>query len=213
MSYRITVGQYQQLQSIVPQTEFDNDLERVMHEQEIALKKLSIVFKKPVEFFEGVDFKKLREYQAFMKIIEGPTPTRVKKVFWINGTRYKASTDVETQSNEIWLSLIHYRQIGVIPNLHHILSHIYRPTFINDSKGFHPIKWMFPKLNPKKYADDFLKAKMSDVYGTFFLFLRKHRKWKAALEYSRSDLMNQLATHLTELEQMQSQKNGAGIIP
>lgn len=176
------------------------------------LLKLSIIFNKPVAYFEKLSFKILTAHLKFLKNTEGPFPSKLKKVIWIKGTRYVAQTRVSDYSTELWLSLVHYRTIGLIPNLHHILSWIYKPTFINDSEKFHPLKWMFPKLNPEKYANDFLHAKMNDVYGTFFLFLKNYQKWKVLLEYSIIRSTEILTSHMKELAAHQSQRTGDGTI-
>jgi hypothetical protein len=142
--------------------------------------RLSIVCKKPVEYFESMEFRDLNRHRAALKFLD-KLPTRSGRAIWIGFKRYRPLLKPEVHSTEIWLSLVHYRDRGVIQNLHNILAWIYKPMF------------------GKAKEEDFKRARMADVYGTFFLFCQLHSKWKAALKYSEAESLRILMEHLTEV--------------
>jgi hypothetical protein len=143
--------------------------------------RLSFVCNKPVEYFEAMEFRDLNRHRVALKFLD-KVPTRSGRAVWIGFMRYRPMLKPEEHSTETWLSLVHYRDRGVIQNLHNILAWLYKP--------------MFGQTDPEKFK----AARMADVYGTFFLFCQRHRKWKTALKYSEAQSLMILTEHLREVE-------------
>lgn len=199
---RFTVDKFIKLNEIKKETltSLEGSVEHAIEKADNLNRRLAVFYNKPIERFEAMNFKKLEQYGKWMAICENRLPKKVKKVLWLNGTRYVLQDNVAEHSTEVWLSLIHYREKGnVIKNLNLICSWIYKPTFAN--------------FNPDKAAIDFLKADIRDVYSAFFLFLRQSKRWKAHIKFSRQQAMEIMKEHLKEAAAHPWQHSTDGIIP
>lgn len=157
-----------------------------------------IIFGWNKDKIDEMPIEKVDALAPLLDFINEPPPATFKKVVWLNGTRYKARLNPGKYSPNDGLSIIAHRNAGINKTLNKILARIYVPTF-----GRH---------NPERGAEDFLKAKVADVLGCFFLFSTKARLSNLAINAYKEDQMKMLQEHL-EVVTNHFQSTGDGTIP
>lgn len=161
--------------------------------------KMSIVWDKPTNFFDKINFAKLNTCRIMVNQIISEAPSvKLKPVLWLNGTRYKAIMKPEAFDTSTYLALQLYRK-DPINNLHHILAWLYRPTLA--------------KHDADKAAKDFLNARMHHVNGTFFLFSLLCEKWKTDSNAYKMTQIQNLTAHLKEVARKMSPNFMDGFTP
>lgn len=184
----MTVKQYMAIKAIPEE----------MSTREAGAIKMSILFGKPVEHYEGLSFKEFDKLLPYILFIDTDPVAPVKRTIWIGFTRYKLHDKVSDYNPDTGLSLVHFRTIGLLANIHKFAGWIYRPTFAKHDKY--------------KAANDLLNAKITDVYGGFFLFSKKAKKLKDVLNVYSQMAMMDLAEHLDQVTR-HYQEAGDGITP
>ena len=187
-SYRqITVEQLIKLGKI------DKGLSKI--ERDVAI--LSILTGQPEEYFDSLSWDELTKLVREIRFLdENKLPAKIKKVIWLNKTRYVAHTHPGSYSTDVYLSIKLYQK-DTLNNIHKILAWMYKPSFA--------------KHDPEKSANDFLKASVADVYGAFFLLSQVLLNWKAITEYSIMESSEILTNHMKEVRETLLQSTGDGM--
>lgn len=182
MAYsKLSVKKYQQLNKIPPPITDGDPIDIELSKNEFNIARLAIITGKSADELEAEPFRRLKHLMRKLRFLdENKHPGKQHRIIWLNGTRYVLRSELKDYSKGIYLTLKAYGN-DVIGNMHHILAWLYQPTF--------------GKHDPDKAANDFLKAKMSKVYGTFFLFSRMLQRSKVLLAYSRLEAETKIQNH------------------
>lgn len=172
---------------------------------EAKAEKLSVVFSKPVEYFQKMSFAKLHtSYAHALKIEAEAMNERVIDEITLNGTTYKPILDAADFDTCAYLSLQVYRK-DVHANFADILTWIYLPVGTDQKDRPDDLK---------KWREDMLTAKMNEVSGAFFLFLKRCKRWKAAMPAYDLKMIEMLKIHAREVETwVKSQNTTDGVTP
>lgn len=197
---KITVGQYIALKEINDRIK---ELEAKPHTDDLTVEiieakceKLSLIFNKPVSYFERLSFEKFNTSYKMALLIEAePMPTELNEVITVNGNKYIAFTNPAKFNVHQWYAYLAY-QNDIRRNMAKLLTWFYR------IEGFD-----YDKHEPSDYEKDMLDAKMSDVCGCFFLLSKLYAKWQTAVEEKNKELMNKIPDHLDRLEQWAKSQN------